>query len=124
MLPQSASSTLIADDKHVIASSLAAILRKNGFSARFFTSPLEALAAARSQAPGLPISELMMPELSGRDLALQMKEQNPDREVLLISGRPGTLYMLQGGHGRGRYFRLISKSPHPSESLSGADTVT
>jgi hypothetical protein len=28
-------------------SSLAAILRMNGFSARFFTCPLEALAAAR-----------------------------------------------------------------------------
>lgn len=33
----------------VIASSLAAILRMNGLSARFFNCPLEALAAARSE---------------------------------------------------------------------------
>jgi CheY-like chemotaxis protein len=47
VLRQSVSSTFIVDDEHVIASTLAAILRKNGFSAKFFTSPLEALAAAR-----------------------------------------------------------------------------
>jgi hypothetical protein len=78
--------------------------RKNGFSARFFTCPLEALAAARSKTPDLPIPELTIPEPSGIDLALQTKEQNPDREVLLNSGHPGRL--------------LISKPPHPSESLS------
>jgi DNA-binding NtrC family response regulator len=118
VLPQAASSTFIADDEHVIASTLAAILRKNGYSARFFTSPLEALAAARSKAPDLPVPELTIPEPSGIHLALQIKEQNPDREVLLISGHPGRLYMLQGGQERGHYFRLISKPPHPSESLS------
>jgi DNA-binding NtrC family response regulator len=117
VLPQAASSTFIADDEHVIASTLAAILRKSGFSARFFTCPLEALAAARSKAPDPPIPKLTMPEPSGIDLAVQMKEQNPDREVLLISGHPGKLYMLQGGDERGHYFRLISKPPHPSESL-------
>ena len=118
MLPQSASSTFIADDAHVIASTLAAILQKSGFSAKFFNSPLEALNAARSKAPDLPTSELMMPELSGIDLALQMKEQNPGHEVLLIFGHPGTVYRLQGGHERGHYFRLISKPPQPSEILS------
>jgi hypothetical protein len=44
---------VILDDEPVIASSLAAILQMNGFSARFFTSPLEALAAARSESPHL-----------------------------------------------------------------------
>jgi CheY-like chemotaxis protein len=45
---------VIVDDEPVIASSLAAILRMKGFSARFFTCPLEALAAARrsSESPG------------------------------------------------------------------------
>jgi len=94
VIPQSASTTFIADDEHVIATTLAAILQKNGFSAKFFNSPLEALDAARSKAPDLPTSELMMPELSGIDLAREMKEQNPDHEVLLIFGHPGTVYRL------------------------------
>jgi PleD family two-component response regulator len=41
------------DDEPVIASSLAAILRMNGFSAKFFTCPLDALAAAGSESPDL-----------------------------------------------------------------------
>jgi CheY-like chemotaxis protein len=37
----------VVDDEHTIASTLAAILKMNGYSATSFTSPLEALAAAR-----------------------------------------------------------------------------
>jgi DNA-binding response OmpR family regulator len=52
----------------VIASSLAAILRMNGFSARFFNCSLEALAAARSESADLVISDVAMPDISGVDL--------------------------------------------------------
>jgi FixJ family two-component response regulator len=45
---RSGSCVFVVDDEPVIASSLAAILQMNGFSAKFFTCPLEALAAARS----------------------------------------------------------------------------
>ena len=58
----------VVDDEPVIASTLAAILRMNGFSARFFTCPLEALAAARSESPDLVISDVAMPGISGIDL--------------------------------------------------------
>jgi DNA-binding response OmpR family regulator len=47
--PRSGSRIFVVDDEPVIASSLTAILRMNGFSARFFTGRLEALAAARSE---------------------------------------------------------------------------
>jgi ActR/RegA family two-component response regulator len=43
----------VVDDEPIIASSLAAIMRMKGFSARIFSSPLEALAAARSESPDL-----------------------------------------------------------------------
>ena len=46
---RSGSHVLVVDSEPVIASRLTAILRINGFSARFFTCPLEALAAARSE---------------------------------------------------------------------------
>jgi DNA-binding response OmpR family regulator len=51
--PRSGSHILVVDDEPVIASSLAALLQMNGFSARCFTCPLEALAAARSESPDL-----------------------------------------------------------------------
>src|ERR1700689_1609725 len=70
--PRSVSCIFVVDDEPVIASSLAAILRMNGFSARFFTCPLKALAAARSESPDFLISDVAMPGISGIDLAIQM----------------------------------------------------
>ena len=47
VLSDPATQIFVVDDEPVIASTLATILQLNGFSAKFFTSPLEALAAAR-----------------------------------------------------------------------------
>jgi CheY-like chemotaxis protein len=52
--PHQDSRIFVLDEEHISASTLAAILQKSGFSARFFTCPREALAAARSEAPDLP----------------------------------------------------------------------
>jgi CheY-like chemotaxis protein len=45
--PHQDSRIFVVDEEHIRASTLAAILQKSGFSARFFTCPREALAAAR-----------------------------------------------------------------------------
>ena len=67
------------------------ILRLHGgFYATAFTHPLAALQAARLEAPDLLISDVVMPELSGIDPAIQVKQRCPDCKVLLFSGRAGT----------------------------------
>jgi DNA-binding response OmpR family regulator len=107
----------IVDDEPVIAFTLAAILRMNGFSARFFTSPVEALAAARLESPDLVISDVAMPGISGVDLAIQMRAQYPRCKILLFSGQAATLDLLEGAHAQGYDFRLLQKPLHPSEFL-------
>jgi CheY-like chemotaxis protein len=52
--PHQDSRIFVFDEEHIRASTLAAILQKSGFSARFFTCPREALAATRSGAHDLP----------------------------------------------------------------------
>jgi DNA-binding response OmpR family regulator len=76
-VPRSLSCIFVVDDETVIASSLAAILRTNGFSAKFFTCPLKAVAAARSESPDLVIFDVAMPGISGIDLAIQMRRNIP-----------------------------------------------
>jgi len=85
----------VFDDEHAVASTLAAILQMHGFAAKFFSSPLEALTAARSKAPDLLISDVEMPGISGIDLAIQMKAQFPTCKILLLSGQAATLDLLQ-----------------------------
>jgi CheY-like chemotaxis protein len=109
------SRVFVVDDEPVIASSLAAILRMNGFSARFFTSPLEALAAARSESPDLVISDVAMPGVSGIELAIQMRAQYPNCKILLFSGQAAT---LEGARAQGYDFRLLQRPVFPSVFLS------
>jgi CheY-like chemotaxis protein len=89
----------------------------NGFSARFFTSPLEALAAARSESPDLVISDVAMPGISGIELAIQMRAQYPNCKILLFSGQAATLDLLEGARAQGYDFRLLQKPVFPSEFL-------
>ena len=117
MFPRSVSRIFVVDDEPVIASSLAAILQMNGFSARFFTCPLEALAAARSESPDLIISDVAMPDISGIDLAIQMRAQHPNCKILLFSGQAGTSDLLESARARGYDFRLLQKPIHPTEFL-------
>jgi CheY-like chemotaxis protein len=107
----------VVDDEPVIASSLAAILQMNGFSARFFICPLAALAAARSESPDLVISDVAMPGISGIELAIQMRAQYPNSKILLFSGQAATLDLLEGARAQGYDFRLLQKPVFPSELL-------
>ena len=107
----------VVDDEQVIASSLAAILKQHGYSATFFTSPLEALAAARLRAPDLLISEVAMPSISGIDLAIHMRAQYPTCKILLFSGQPATFDFLEDARGKGHDFELLWKPILPTELL-------
>jgi CheY-like chemotaxis protein len=73
----------VVDDEPVIASTLAAILKLHGYSVRAFTSPVEVLVAARSRAPDLLIADVVMPGLSGIDLANQILAQQGNNFSLL-----------------------------------------
>ena len=114
---RSSSCIFVVDDEPVIASSLAAILQMNGFSARFFTCPQEALAAARSESPDLVISDVAMPGISGIDLAIQMRAQYPNCKILLFSGQAATSDLLENARAQGYDFRLLQNPVHPSEFL-------
>ena len=78
----------VVDDEANIAFTLAAILRIHGFDARHFTEPHAAMSAARLDCPDLLISDVVMPLLSGIELAIQMRECCPECRILLFSGQP------------------------------------
>jgi CheY-like chemotaxis protein len=108
---------VVVDDNKVLAETLAAILQGFGFSATCFTNPLEALHSVRSDPPDLLISDVLMPELSGTDLAMLIKELCPSCKILLCSGQADTENLLQAARTRGHNFHLISKPIHPTDLL-------
>jgi CheY-like chemotaxis protein len=114
----------VVDDESVIATTLATILQRSGFDAVSFTEPLKALEAARHNAPDLLISDVLMPQLSGVDLAIRMRQENPGCRVLLFSGQAATANLLDAARERGHDFELLSKPIHPTEFLQRVKLVT
>jgi CheY-like chemotaxis protein len=112
----------VVDDEHLIASTLAAILTLHGYSATSFTSPQEALAAARSSAPDLLISDVLMPGFSGVDLAIQIKAQCPACKILLFSGQATNRDLLKDARIQGHAFQLLQKLVDPCAMLAGSRT--
>jgi CheY-like chemotaxis protein len=122
--PGSSPRIFVVDDELVIASTLATILQRSGFNATSFTDPLAALDAANSDRPDLLISDVMMPVLSGIDLAIQIRERYPDCKILLFSGQAATANLLDIARQSGHEFELLSKPIHPAEFLQKIKKVT
>jgi CheY-like chemotaxis protein len=110
-------SIFIVDDEIVIGETLALILKKSGFDARYFTDPLEALQAARTEAPDLIVSDVMMPQLSGVDLAIAIQRECPECKIILFSGHAETLDLLSKARDKGYDFNLLAKPVHPADLL-------
>ena len=107
----------IVDDEKIIGETLTLILQQSGFNARSFTDPLEALVAARNEAPDLVISDVMMPELSGIDLAIAIQRACPECKVMLFSGQAQALDLLFVAREKGHDFTLFAKPMHPADLL-------
>ena len=108
----------VVDDEKVIATTLTIILKQSGFAAVAFTNPLDALSAADEKPPELLISDVVMPELSGIELAIQLREKAPTCKVLLFSGQAATADLLASARERGNNFTLLTKPVHPTDLLS------
>jgi DNA-binding NtrC family response regulator len=93
---------------------LAMILQKSGFDATPFTQPLRALEASRTDSPDLLISDVMMPELNGIELATQMQQVCPSCRVLLFSGQANTQMLLDSARASGNHFECVGKPVHPT----------
>jgi DNA-binding NtrC family response regulator len=115
----------VVDDEDVIASTLAMILRfQGGFHARSFNNPGEALDAASYDPPDLLISDVVMPALSGIELAIKMRALCPECKVLLFSGQPSTADMFESARLNGYDFELLSKPVHPGDLLARIRNLT
>jgi DNA-binding response OmpR family regulator len=108
---------LVVDDETVIADSLAAILRQNGFAAIATHDGASALEIARLVPPDLLLSDVAMPGMSGIDLAIAISQASPGCKVILFSGQATTVDLLSTARDAGHDFTTLAKPLHPAELL-------
>jgi two-component system response regulator RpfG len=76
----------IVDDENVSLTMMEACLTRVGHPVRTFSNPAEALEAMRAKPPQILVTDVVMPGMSGVDLARQVRALDPDIGVVLVTG--------------------------------------
>lgn len=104
---------LVVDDHRLIADTLAEILINTGFEARAAYDGWQALEIASRFHPDWLLSDVLMPQMNGMELAIAIRQAHPATAVLLFSGQAGVSEILEEGLQRGYTFELVAKPVHP-----------
>lgn len=81
----------IVDDEKIIRMLLKEMLLKAGFQVEAFSNPLEVLARIEQEPPDLLITDIFMPEKSGLEMILELRQTHTDLKIIAISGdSPGS----------------------------------
>ncbi len=111
------SRVLIVDDEHLIADTLALILRYRGFQVDIAYSGEQAIEKALEMRPDVLISDVVMGGMSGIDAAIEICRRSPGCLVILISGQASTADLLARAREQGHSFELLTKPVHPEVLL-------
>lgn len=111
-------SVLVVDDESAIADTLAEILKRSGYAAKPAYDGNSALEVALLTPPELLVSDVVLPGMSGIELAITIRRIYPDCKILLFSGQASTEDLLAAARREGHQFTLLTKPVHPLDLLA------
>jgi DNA-binding response OmpR family regulator len=111
---------MVVDDESTIADTLTEIFMRSGYAAVAAYDGEGALELALLNPPELLISDVMLPGMSGIELALSIRRIYPDCKVLLFSGQAATSELLSSAARAGHRFEMLRKPVHPATFLARA----
>lgn len=97
-LPTGHETILLVEDAEPLVKLVANLLEKNGYRVLKANRPSAALALAGQQGGPihLVITDVIMPDMNGRELVEQVRRLHPDIRVLFMSGYPADVIARQG----------------------------
>ncbi len=108
---------LVVDDESVIADTLAEILSRSGYKGIAVYDGDSALEAALLTPPEMLITDVVLPGVSGVQLAIRIRRIFPECKIILFSGQASTADLLASARADGHSFTLLNKPLHPHDLL-------
>jgi DNA-binding NtrC family response regulator len=102
----------VLNDDPTIAQTTSQILRLQGFDATAFTAPRHLLEYCRESLPNLVISDIVMPHMTGFELAEFLKVMQPQCSVILFTGQAGAADLAKLAVDQGHVLEVLSKPLH------------
>jgi DNA-binding response OmpR family regulator len=109
---------LVVDDESVIADTLAEILTRSGYTGVAEYDGDSALETALLMPPEMLITDVVLPGMSGIELAITIRRVFPDCKIILFSGQASTADLLAAARQDGHHFTLLNKPLHPQDLLT------
>jgi DNA-binding NtrC family response regulator len=108
---------LVVDDEKLIADSVATILNRSGFTAIATYSGTDALESIQEKCPDIIVSDVVMSDFNGIQLAKAVRSLCPGARIVLFSGNVDTASLLDDASVEGYFFEILAKPIHPVELL-------
>jgi DNA-binding response OmpR family regulator len=109
---------LVVDDERLIAETLSIILSGSGFAAMPAYDGESALEIAKVIPPHVLLTDIVMPGMTGIELAIALREKIADCRVLLFSGQSSTIDLLAEARAAGHEFAMLTKPVPPAELIA------
>jgi len=71
----------------------------------------------QKQCPDIIVSDVVMPDLNGIELAKAVRSLCPDTRIVLFSGNVDTASLLDDASVEGYFFEILAKPVHPIKLL-------
>nr|BFE94620.1 sigma-54 dependent transcriptional regulator [Pseudomonas brassicacearum subsp. brassicacearum] len=111
-------SVMVVDDEGSIRSAVEQWLSLSGFQVQLFSRADECLARLPEHFPGVILSDVRMPGLSGLELLAEVRRRDPDLPVILLTGH-GDVPMAVEAMRDGAY-DFLEKNPSAPKPCSAA----
>ena len=108
----------VVDDERAIADTLSLILTHSGYTTFTAYNGQAGYELCMREKPDLVISDVVMPELNGIEMAIKLIDDLPSLKILLFSGQAATADLLEGARGRGYTFEVLAKPVHPADLMA------
>lgn len=108
---------LVVDDESVIADTLAEILTRSGYTGIAEYDGDSALETALLTPPEMLITDVVLPGMTGIELAISVRRIFPECKIILFSGQASTADLLASARANGHQFTLLNKPLHPQDLL-------